>query len=323
MGQTVQMSDVSVIDRIEQDRRIKPGLKNSTKEAIAGYLFLLPNLTGFLVFTSLPVVASLALSFVKWDLLLPPAFVGMKNFVDLFHDRFFWKFCWNTLYLMMGIPLGMMGSLIVALAMNPQIKGIVFFRPPFFLPTICSGVAIFILWRLLYNPDFGFFNLLIRAFGDLIQVPREGPNGLTEEKWAKPALIIMGLWEGIGGHNMILYLASLQGVPRDLYEAADIDGANSWQKFWAVTWPQISPTTFFIATMSIIGGFQAGFDSAYIMTGGGPNGATTTIVYYIYKNFYEWQQMGYAATISWILFLVIFVVTLVNWKTFGKKVYYY
>jgi len=126
----------------------------------------------------------------------------------------------------------------------------------------------------------------------------------------------------VGGYNMILYLAALQGVPRDLYEAAEIDGANSWQKFWSVTWPQVSPTTFFIATMSIIGGFQAGFDPAYIMTGGGPNGSTTTIIYYIYNNAFQWQEMGYAAAISWILFIVIFVITILKWKVFGKLVHY-
>ena len=311
------------IAKIEREKKIKVGLKNSTKEAIAGYLFLAPNFAGFLVFTLVPVAASLALSLVKWDLLSPPSWTGLKNFVSLVQDHFFWKFCWNTVYLMMGIPLGMMGSLSVALAMNQKIKGIVFFRTIYFLPTICSGVAIFILWRLIYNPDFGFFNLLIRSFGDLIHIPLEGPNWLTDEKWSKPALIIMGLWQGIGGHNMILYLAALQGIPRDLYEAADIDGANSWEKFWAVTWPMISPTTFFIAIMSIMGGFQAGFDAAFIMTGGGPNGSTTTIMYYIYNNAFQWFNMGYAAAISWFLFIAVFSFTLLYWRVGVKTVHYY
>ena len=301
-------------------------LKDSTKEAIAGYGFLLPNLVGFMVFTSLPVLASLALSFMKVDLISIPQvfrFVGLDNFRQLFLDPYFWKYCWNTVVLMGAIPFSIAGSLILALALNQKLKGTVFFRTVYFLPSICSGVAIYVLWRWVYASDFGILNTMIANLGELLHLPLKGPNWLNDEAWAKPALINMGVWQSVGGYNMILYLAALQGVPRDLYEAAEIDGANGWQKFWAVTWPQISPTTFFIATMSIIGGFQAGFDSAYIMTGGGPNGATTTIVYYIYKNFYEWQQMGYAATISWILFLVIFVVTLVNWKTFGKKVYYY
>ena len=297
-------------------------LKHSTKEALTAYAFLAPNLIGFMVFTSIPVLASLILSFMKWDLLSPPKFVGFDNFRMLAQDPLFWKFCWNTVYLMLAIPFSIAGSLVLALALNQKLKGMVFFRTVYFLPTICSGVAIFMLWRFIYNPDFGVFNSLIAKFGDLIRVPLHGPYWLSDEKWAKPALIIMNVWQSIGGYNMILYLAALQGVPRYLYEAAEIDGANSWQKFWAVTWPQISPTTFFIATMSIIGGFQAGFDPAYIMTGGGPNGSTTTIIYYIYNNAFSWYQMGYAAAISWVLFLIIFLATLGKWKLFGQVVHY-
>lgn len=301
-------------------------LKDSTKETLAGYGFLLPNFIGFIIFTSLPVLASLALSFMKVDLISSPkvfAFIGFENFRQLTTDPYFWKYCWNTVVLMGAIPFSIAGSLILALALNQKIKGVVFFRTIYFLPSICSGVAIYVLWRLIYNSDFGVLNTLILKLGALLHLPLKGPNWLTDEAWAKPALMIMNIWQSVGGYNMILYLAALQGVPRDLYEAAEIDGANNWQKFWAVTWPQISPTTFFIATMSIIGGFQAGFDPAYIMTGGGPNGATTTIIYYIYNNAFQWQQMGYAASISWFLFLVIFAITLIKWKVFGKLVHYY
>ena len=301
----------------------KKGLKNSTKETLAAFGFLAPNLTGFLIFTSLPVFASFMLSFLNWDLFTPPQFAGLDNFIQLFKDPYFWKYCWNTTYLMAAIPLSMAGSLMLAIALNQKLKGIVFFRTVYFLPTICSGVAIFMLWRLLYNADFGFFNVVIAKIGELFHLPLRGPNWLTDEAWAKPALILMGVWQTVGGYNMILYLAALQGVPRDLYEAASIDGANSWQKFWNVTWPQLSPTTFFIATMSIIGGFQAGFDPAFIMTGGGPNGSTTTIIYYLFNNAFEWHQMGYAAAIAWVLFLIIFIFTLGKWKLFGKAVYYY
>lgn len=301
-------------------------LRDSTKETIAGYGFLFPNFIGFLLFTSIPVLASLALSFMKVDLISSPKvfkLIWFDNFRQLFGDPYFWKYCGNTVVLMTAIPFSLAGSLILALALNQKLKGTVVFRTVYFLPTICSGVAIYVLWRLIYLPDFGIFNTLIAKFGSLLHLPLKGPNWLQDEAWAKPALIIMGVWQSVGGANMILYLAALQGVPRDLYEAAEIDGANSWQKFWAVTWPQISPTTFFIATMSIIGGFQAGFDPAYIMTGGGPNGSTTTIIYYIFNNFYEWQKMGYAAAISWFLFLVIFAITLLQWKVFGKFVYYH
>ena len=298
-------------------------MKSSTKETLAAYAFLAPNFIGFLVFTSLPVFASLGLSFFKWDLFSPPSFVGLENFIRLFKDSYFLRYCWNTVYLMAAIPIGMAGSLLLALALNQKLKGIVFFRTVYFLPTICSGVAIYMLWRLLYNSDFGLFNMTIVKLGEIFHLPLKGPNWLTDEAWAKPALIIMNVWQSVGGYNMILYLAALQGVPRDLYEAASIDGANSWQKFWNVTWPQISPTTFFIATMSIIGGFQSGFDPAFIMTGGGPNGSTTTIMYYLFNTAFKWYQMGYAAAIAWILFLIILLFTLLKWKGFGKTVHYY
>ncbi|MBN1688860.1 MAG: sugar ABC transporter permease [Candidatus Omnitrophica bacterium] len=298
-------------------------IKNSSREALAAYGFLMPNFVGFLIFTSVPVFASLVLSFMEWDLLSPPRWVGIKNFIGLVKDPFFWKYCWNTVYLMLAIPISMAGSLILALILNQKLKGIVFFRTVYFLPTISSGVAIFILWKLIYNPEFGVLNNMIAGFGDLLNLNLKGPYWLQDEVWAKPALIIMSVWQTVGGYNMILYLAALQGVPRDLYDAAEVDGANGWQKFWAVTWPQISPTTFFIAIMSVIGGFQAGFDPAYIMTGGGPNGSTTTIIYYLYNEAFEWGHMGYAAAIAWVLFIIVFSFTLIQWRFFGRTVHYH
>ncbi len=296
---------------------------NTAKEAMAAYGFLMPNFLGFMLFTSIPVIASLVLSFVEWDLLSAPRFVGLKNFVSLGRDPYFWKYCLNTIYMMISIPLSMGGSLLLALAMNQKLKGILFFRTVYFLPTLCSGVAIYMLWRLIYNPEFGVLNMAISQFGQIVGLSLHGPQWLTDEAWAKPALIIMGVWQSVGGYNMILYLAALQGVPRDLYDAAEVDGANPWQKFWAVTWPQISPTTFFIAIMSVIGGFQAGFDPAYIMTGGGPNGSTTTLIYYLFNNAFQWHKMGYAAAIAWVLFIVVFIFTLVQWRFFGKTVHYH
>lgn len=296
--------------------------KSSTKEALAAYLFLTPNFLGFLCFTSIPVFISFILAFYDWDLFNAPRFVGLTNFVALIHDGFFWKYCWNTVYLMIGIPLGIFGSLLLAIVMNQKLKGIVVFRVTYFLPTICSGVAIFVLWMHIYNPDHGYLNLMINKLGELLHIPLKGPQWLTDEAWAKPALVLMGLWQTVGGPNMILYLAALQGIPKELYEASSIDGANNWQKFWAVTWPMIGPTTFFIVIMGIIGGFQSGFDAAYVMTGGGPNGSTTTIMYYIYNNAFVWFHMGYAAAISWFLFVVILVLTMFNWKVGGKIVHY-
>ncbi|MCB9799321.1 MAG: sugar ABC transporter permease [Candidatus Omnitrophica bacterium] len=298
-------------------------LKDSTREVIAAYGFLTPNMIGFLVFTSIPVLASLVLSFCKWDLLSgPPEFVGLENFTRLIRDPLFWQYSWNTVYLMMSIPISMAGSLILAIALNQKLKGIVFFRTVYFLPTICSGVAIYMLWKLIYNPDFGVLNTIISSTGQFFGLNLKGPYWLHDEAWAKPALMIMGVWQTVGGYNMILYLAALQGVPRDFYHAAEVDGANSWQKFWAVTWPQISPTTFFIAIMSVIGGFQAGFDPAFVMTGGGPNGSTTTLIYYLYNEAFDWNHMGYAAAIAWVLFLIVFLFTIIQWRFFNRNVHY-
>lgn len=308
-------------------------LGSAQREALAGYIFLAPNLIGFMVFTLIPVVLSLALSFVDWDMLSAPRFVGFRNFYNLlgFHletgrmvanDPLFWKCVGNTLFLMIIIPVEIMASLALALVMNQKVRFINFFRAVYFLPTITNGVAICLLWAWLYNSDFGLFNNIVLKAGEMLQVPVQRVEWLTSVFWAKPSLMIMGLWIMLGGYNMILFMAALQGVPRELYEAAEMDGAGPWQKFWNVTWPMISPTTFFVFVMAVIGGFQGGFMQAYIMTGGGPDRSTTTLEYLIYNHLYSWQHVGYAASIAWFVFIVVFVVTVFNWKYGGKLVQY-
>ena len=307
-------------------------------ESAVAYTFLLPNFIGFLVFTSLPVLASLFLSFmdaqlVPWPQVLSVKFVGFANFLKLigFHcqdgawlanDPKFWKFAGNTVFLMMVIPIQIFSSLVLAIIMNQKLKGIAVFRTIYFLPTISNGVAICLLWQWIYNPNFGLLNSMIAKLASMMGFQWEGPLWLSSTVWAKPSLMIMSLWVAIGGYNTILYLAALQNIPKDFYEAAEIDGANGWQKFWSVTWPMISPTTFFITIMSVIWGFQGGFEQAYIMTRGGPNGATTTLEYYIYNNLYEWHHVGYAASVAWFLFIIIFIITLLNWRFGGKLVHY-
>jgi multiple sugar transport system permease protein len=309
-------------------------MKARTKEIIAAYLFLLPNFLGFLIFTSLPVLFSLALSFFSWDILTPPRFIGLGNFIRLLgfsfqgktfipNDPHFWYYTFNTIFLMLVIPLEIFGALFVAMSLNQKIKGMVFYRAVFYLPTICSGVAIMIMWKGLLNPDFGLVNSLIAKMGNILHLSLEGPAWLSHPVWARASMMLIGLWAIIGGNNMLIFLAALQGIPRDLYEAAEIDGANSFQKFWRITWPMISPTTFFIAIMSIIGGFQGGFMMARILTGGGPGGATTTIEYYIFNNLYDFQKAGYAASIAWVLFLLIFIFTKISWKHGGRHVQYH
>lgn len=291
------------------------------------FAFLTPNLLGFMVFTFLPVLAALGLSLYRWDLFHAPSFVGLRNFVELLgwyqedgqihaNDPGFWKYLGNTLFLMMGIPVNMAAALFIALVLNQKIRGRVFFRTVFFLPTICTGVGVMLLWMWIYNPEFGLLNHLLSLVGV------EGPSWLRSYAWAKPSIMIMGLWGAMGGTNMIIYLAGLQGIPPELYEAADIDGASSAAKFWYVTLPALTPTTFFIFITSVIGGFQGGFDAAYVMTRGGPDGATTTISYYIFEHAFQWFNMGYAATIAVVLFALVLLVTLVNWKFGGKRVQY-
>ena len=308
-------------------------LKGSYKEKVAPYLFILPNFIGFLIFTLVPVILSLALSFVDWDMLSPPKFVGLQNFINLLgyhkegagfiaNDPLFWKCVGNTLFLMMIIPLQIAASLALAIAMNQKLKGIYLFRTIYFLPTITNGVAICLLWAWIYNYDFGLINTLMVKLGKFLQLSLTGIPWLTSVKWAKPSLMLMGLWIMMGGYNMILFMAALQGVPKEFYEAAQIDGAGAWRKFWHITWPMISPTTFFIAVMAVIGGFQGGFMQAYIMTGGGPDRSTTTLEYLIYNHLYSWQHVGYAASIAWFVFIVVFFVTIFNWRFGGRLVHY-
>ena len=309
-------------------------LQAKREETIAAAVFLAPNFLGFLAFTALPVIVSFFLSFFEWDIIQwPPRFVGLANYVRLLgwhveagrwvpQDPLFWKFTWNTLFLMFAIPINMLGSLVLAWALNQRLKGLVWFRTMVFLPSISSSVAVALLWTWLYNPHFGLINYTIERIGHLIGVPLTGPQWLSDPAWAKPALMMMGFWTLVGGMNMIYYLAALQGIPHELYEAAEIDGAGAWKTFWTVTWPMLSPTTFFILTMSIIGGFQGGFLNAYIMTRGGPSGATTTLEYYIFNNLYVYQHAGYAAAVAWFLFMAILGVTIFHWKRSGTWVFY-
>jgi len=293
---------------------------------LSAYLFLAPNAIGFLAFLAIPLAVSLCLAFTNWQMLNPDVrFIGFANFVKLlgFHrssagwapnDPFFWKYLYNTVFLMLGIPLSMAASLFLAVLVNNRLRGVVLFRAIFYLPTMCAGIALLMVWRLMYHADIGVINNLFSLLGT------RGPDWLNSVAWAKPALIIMGVWTAAGGNNMIIYLASLQNIPPQLYEAAALDGAGAWQRFRHVTWPSLAPTTFFIFTMSLIGGFQGGFNAAYIMTRGGPAGSTTTISYYIFNTAYSGRLlMGYGCAIAWILFILVFLVTLVNWRYGGRS----
>ncbi|OGV43162.1 MAG: hypothetical protein A2X48_16275 [Lentisphaerae bacterium GWF2_49_21] len=490
-------------------------LSKKTSNTIAGIAFLSPNIIGFLCFTTIPLVFSMVLAFSNWDLTLHNMFhdeaikfVGLKNFIRLFQERDFWKFLGNTLFLMMGAPFAIAGSLIAAILLNKDLKGkksgvfkiilpgailfiscvmltlvgmgaaaltilivgavgmtlisgILFgqtvYRTLFYLPNFTSGVAVYILWKKLYSPQTGpvnavldkpvsvvgnivnatpswvllagewlclliglfimmkvlkslfnhwkegdigscglvlaLFFVMLPAFFAILWAPTAAmklavpaiavvllvfhlatdlktrdfpctiwhgvgsgfmiamislipmfmfigfaaaiahladitrqtdfsvlppPEWLASYDWAKPAIMIMGLWMAIGSNNMLLYLAGLSNVPPELEEAADIDGASPFQKFWHVTWPQLAPITFFIVVMTVIGGLQGGFEMARTMTQGGPFGSTTTLSYFIYNEGFATGRLGYSSAISWVLFIMVFSITMINWK-FGSK----
>lgn len=307
---------------------------------LAAMLFLLPNLLGFLIFTVGPVLFSLVVSFSNWRLqrTVPFAWIGLTNFRELFQSSEFWLYTLNTLYLMIGIPISIAGSLALALLLNQKLRGMIVYRTLFYLPSFTAGVALYILWKALYNPEFGPLNALINATLHLLHLPGEGPKwlastqnllglpvehvGFDPKQWgmgARDAILLMGIWVSIGGGNMLLYLAGLSNIPLDLYEACAMDGAGKWATFRHIIWPQLAPTTFFIVVMSVIGGLQGGFEQARVMTtSGGPAGTTTTVSYYIYTKAFEQFQIGYASAVAWILFVAILGGTLLNWK-FGSQ----
>jgi multiple sugar transport system permease protein len=284
--------------------------------ALAGYLFLLPNIVGFLVFSSLPVLATLAISTLDWDMIRRPTFVGVENYQKLLvEDATFRRVLVNTAYYVLGtVPTGMVLSLLLALAMNSSIRGITLFRAIFFIPVITSAVAVAMIWRWLFNSDYGLINAGLFALG------LNGIPWLSSSAWAMPAVIIMATWKHVG-YNMVIYLAGLQGIPPSLYEAASIDGASALQRFRHITLPLLTPTTFFILVISMISSFQV-FDLAFILTAGGPGIATNTIVMYVYNQAFQFFHMGYAAAVAWVLFAIIFLITAAQWQVQRRWVHY-
>ncbi len=298
---------------------MRSALKNNQ---LTGLLFVAPWCLGFLIFTAGPMVASLMLSFTSWTMLSPPSWVGFENFERLFgDDPLLYRSLWNTVfYVILSVPLSTCLALGLALLLDQKVKGMSIFRTIFFLPSVTNVVAVSILWLWIFNPEFGLLNTALRAIGI------EGPLWLQSETWAKPALVLMSLW-GVGG-SMIIFLAALQGVPQELHEAAQLDGAGAARRFFHVTLPMISPALFFSLIMGLIGGFQV-FTQAFVMTGtaqpgseGGPNNATLFMVLYLYKKAFMDFKMGYASALAWILFFIILVLTLIQRK-FGQRWVHY
>ncbi len=268
-------------------------------------LFIAAPVVGFCLFTAYPLGYSFYASLHDMNGLGHSSFVGLGNFVQAFNDPYFWQALGNTFFYMIGIPIGLVLSLILALAMNRRMPGRSFFRAIYYVPVVSSLAAIAILWQWAYNGDYGLVNQLLSYVGI------QGPNWLMDATWSKPAIIIMTVWKGLG-YSMLLYLAAIQSVPRSLYEAASIDGASSWRQFWSITFPMVQPVTFFLVVTSVIGGAQI-FTEINIMTPtGGPEWSTASIVWYIWQKAFRNLQMGYASSMAVLLGIIIFAITLLQ-----------
>lgn len=270
------------------------------------FILLLPNFLGFMIFLMVPMVVSFGMSFVSWDLFGPVRWVGLGNYIELFfEDQVFRRVFWNTLYFTaVTVPISIVLSLLLALAMDQKIIGIRFFRVAYFMPVISSMIAVAIVWQWIYNPEFGLLNYILGLIGI------EGQSWLSDVFLAMPAIIVVAIWQGLG-FNMLLFLAGLQGISEIYYEAAEVDGAGWFQKFWNITIPLLAPTTFFILVMAVIGALQA-FDAVYLMTAGGPARATSVLAHYLFQNAFQYFRMGYASAIAYVLFFLVLSFTLIQ-----------
>lgn len=287
--------------------------RRALRRDLEGYLFALPWILGLIAFRLGPMLASILLSFSSWNVLQPPEWVGLRNYTDLVKDPLFWTSLWNTLYYVGGrVPLVMITALIAASLLRRTFFATKVFRTIYYLPTITPAVSAALLWTWMFDPLYGIINALLGIVGI------KGPGWLADTTWAMPTLILVNLWAI--GSTMVIYLAGLQGVPVQLYEAAEIDGADRWAKIWHVTIPMVTPVIFFNLVMGVIFAFQV-FVNAYVMTNGGPANATLVYVLYLYQQGFQFLHMGYASALAWVLFLIIFAFTVVIFRSSGW-VYY-
>ncbi|HEY3078701.1 MAG TPA: sugar ABC transporter permease [Chloroflexota bacterium] len=284
-------------------------------ENVAGFLFISPWLARFFLYEAGPVLAAMYLSLTNYDLLTGADFTGLRNYQLMFgRDPLFWHTLRITaIYSVVGVLLQTLLGIALALLLNARIRGITVYRTIFYLPSVVSGVAVSYMWLWVLNPEGGILNTLLSYVGIV------GPNWLFSLEWALPTFILMSLW-GLGG-GMILYLAGLQGVSTELYEAAALDGAGSWSKFWHITVPMISPVIFFNVVIGMINSFQV-FTGSYIMTRGGPANATLFYVLYLYRHAFENFRMGYASALAMVLFMIILSLTILSFRLSSRLVYY-
>ncbi|MGZ9587334.1 carbohydrate ABC transporter permease [Paenibacillus marinisediminis] len=288
-----------------------------------GLAFASPWIIGFIFFTVYPFLSSLYFSLTEYDLFNPPRWVGLQNYKGILADDAFYKSLGNTFYMaFIAVPITLSSSLLMAMLLNYKVKGIRFYRTIFYLPSVIPIVASALLWTWMLNPDFGLINIMLRSVG----LP--DPAWLLDPSYTKPSLILMSLWGS--GAGALIFLAALQGIPQQFYEAAQVDGANWWHRFWRITVPALSPIILFQLIMGLIGAFQI-FTESYILSGGkvaggsplgGPGQSMLFYAVNLYQEAFVFLKMGYASALAWILFVIVLVITFVLLKTSGRWVYY-
>lgn len=284
------------------------------KEEQIAFLFVLLPIIGFVLFSVFPMIYTAYASLTNWNGLAKMEFVGFENYIELFQDTYFYKTLGNTAFLMLGIPIGLFLSFILASCLNRGFKGTTFFRTAYYVPVVSSLAAISILWQWAYNGDFGLVNQVLTLFGI------DGPNWLQNVNTVKPAIIIMTVWKGLG-YSMLLYLAAIKSIPQSYYEAASLDGASPFQTFKSITWPMVKPVTFFLVVTNIISGSQI-FTEVNIMTpNGGPEFSSASLVWYIWQKAFKNFQMGYASAMALVLGLLVFVITAIQFRMNNKSDY--
>jgi multiple sugar transport system permease protein len=290
------------------------GLSLRRREAIVGYIFILPAVLGFVLWTAGPMLYSLWMSFHTWDMRNPAVWVGLQNYRDIWRDDLFWTSLRATFtYAILLVPLFQVVSFATAMLLNTEVRGVTIFRSAFYLPVVIPAAAGAFLWGWIFNPEFGLLNFYLRKLG----LPKI--LWFQEPRYAMTAMVIISLW-GFGA-TMVIYLAALQGIPAHLYEAAELDGAGFFRKLGTVTIPMMSPVIFFNFVLGIIGALQV-FTSAYIITQGGPQNATRFYTLMIYDRAFDQFRMGYASALAWVLFFIILVISLFVFRSFGRMVYY-
>lgn len=286
-----------------------PRLSQAQQETLWAWVFILPCMLGLIVFTYLPIAASLGLSFSYWNLLGEPQWVGLENYQQVLSDPLFWKTFTNTWIFVAFTALAEVSlGLYLAVLLNRLVRGQALFRTLYFLPFITPMVSVALVWGWLYDPQYGVLNFLLQQL-HLIQEPIAW---LFDPKTAMGSVILQRVWKNVG-YNVVIFLAGLQAIPESVYESAHLDGATPWQTFWRITLPMVTPTLFFVATMTLINAFQV-FDSIYLLTQGGPEHSTEVLVYWMFKNAFEFYKIGPASAIAYLLFVVILILTIVQWQ---------